>query len=245
MRKTRRTIFKLVCLAILWGNVSCSQAQNTEPLYTKVIPGDAVLKGSRLKPHRVTYKRSGKQMIYDMKLDNKWDKEVYELLVYFGGPDVVPDRMYLNLKDGSFAGRKLQMDAQGYTIDLKFENNHMTGSLQPHEGSKYEYREYDKMHPHGAFEPAVINYTISLLPLEEGYKASIPTMDLNNGSQIIWANISVEKHETLNIGGKTYDTWKVISEGIRKKTIWVSTTEPYFIKMKTKGNPGTWELSGN
>ena len=221
---------------------SCGvKAQNPDPIYQKVIPGDASLVVSRISAHKVNYKKGKKTgMFYDMRKIQKWGKDVYELAIRFGSETANPDLIYLDAKTLGFAGRRLQMDNAGYTIDLKMEGNHMTGALEPHEGSKYTYQKYDKVHPHGAFEPAVINYAITMLPLKEGYTASIPTMDLNKGSQIIWANIKVEKRETIKVDGKSYDTWKVSSEGIRNKTVWVSTEVPYVVKMVTKGNPGAW-----
>lgn len=223
--------------------VSCgAKAQKPDPIYNKVLPGDQSLTPNRISAHKVTYKKGRGTMIYDMHKVTKWGKEVYELAIYFGDESATPDLIYMDLNSLGFAGRRLQMDKAGYTLDLQFENNTMKGALEPHEGSDYEHRAYNKVHPHEAFEPAVINYAIAALPLKEGYTASIPTMDLNNGSEIIWANIKVEKREKVTIGSKTFDTWKVSSNGIRNKTIWVTTTEPYVIKMKTKGNPGTWEL---
>lgn len=238
--KKRFNILSVLVLALL---VSCgAKAQKPDPIYQKVLPGDVNLVSDRISPHKVTYKKGKGAMIYDMHKVSKLGREVYELAIYFGDESATPDLIYMDINSLGFAGRRLQMDKAGYTLDLQFAKNTMKGALTPHEGSKYEHREYNKVHPHEAFEPAVINYAITALPLEVGYTASIPTMDLNNGSEIIWANIKVEKREKVTIGSKTFDTWKVTSNGIRKKTLWVTTTEPYVIKMKTKGNPGTWEV---
>lgn len=239
----KNQIKTMTCLFIVLLYSCSAKAQNPDPIYQKVIPGDASLQFNRIIPHVVKYKKGKKVgMYYDMHITEKWGKEVYELAIRFGDENATPDLIYIDTKTLGFAGRRLQMDRAGYTIDLRLENNHMKGALEPHEGSKYEYQEYDKKHPHGAFEPAVINYAITALPLKEGYTASIPTMDLNNGSQIIWANIKVEKRETIKVGDKSYDTWKVSSKGARDKTVWVSTEVPYVIKMTTKGNPGAWEV---
>ncbi len=231
------------CMLMMALLLSCgAKAQKPDPIYQKVLPGDINLSPDRIKSHKVSYKKGRGRMIYDMHKVRKWDREVYELAIYFGDESATPDRIYIDPGSLGFAGRRLQMDKAGYTLDLQFDDNTMKGALTPLEGSDYEYREYNKVHPHEAFEPAVINYAITALPLKEGYTASIPTMDLNNGSEIIWANIKVEKREEVTIGSKTFDTWKVTSNGIRNKTVWVTTTEPYVIKMKTKGNPGVWEL---
>ncbi|GAB5525187.1 MAG: hypothetical protein Roseis2KO_30590 [Roseivirga sp.] len=235
--------FNILSMLIMALLVSCgAKAQKPDPIYQKVLPGDVSLVPSRMTSHKVTYKKGRGTMIYDMHKTTKWGKEVYELAIYFGDESATPDLIYMDINSLGFAGRRLQMDKAGYTLDLQFDQNTMKGALNPHEGSDYEYREYNKVHPHEAFEPAVINYAITALPLKEGYTASIPTMDLNNGSEIIWANIKVEKREKVTIGSRTFDTWKVISNGIRNKTLWVTTTEAYVIKMKTKGNPGTWQV---
>lgn len=215
---------------------------NPDPIYTKVVPGDESTRPEMIKPHKVRYEKIGNSMRYDMKTIERNGRQVYELEIFFNDNEAPTDRMFFDMETGAFAGRYLNAEGAGYTLDLDFADNRMTGALSPHEGPEYTYREYDKTHPHAAFEPAVINYAISVLPLEKGYTASIPTMDLNNGSEIIWANIKVEGRETITIDGKEFDTWKVVSNGIRNKVVWVSTTEPYAIQMITKGNPGTWKL---
>lgn len=234
--------YSLLLVLLVLFQYSCSKAQSPEPIYQKVLPKDGIMDASRIKPHKVKYKKTGGKMTYDLHLGNRQGKEAYELFIYFNSDESgTPDKIYFDLKTLGYLGRRLEMKA--YTVDVSMdENGQFSGDLTPAKDSDYTPRAYDKTHPHGAFEPAVINYFISALPLKEGYKASIPCMDLNNGSEIHWANIEVVKKEMVKINGKSYETWKVESHGIRKKTIWVSTTEPYFIKMKTKGNPGTWKL---
>jgi hypothetical protein len=120
-----------------------------------------------------------------------------------------------------------------YTVDVRFSEEHFTGTLVPAPGSEYEPVTYDKTYSHGGFEPAIINYFIPALPLAEEYTASLPIFDLNRGSEMFWANIDVLGRETLEIDGREYDTWKVESRGVREKTIWVTTSEPYAITMIT------------
>ncbi len=180
-------------------------------------------------------------MLYIMKEVEREGKSVYELAVYFNADEsAVPDRMYFDKHTLGYVGRRLEMKA--YTIDVSFSTSQFTGELIPAEGSDFRPRKYDKTYPHNAFEPAIINYFIAALPLAPGYKASIPVFDLNDGSQMYWSDIEVLKQEKITVGDRTYDTWKVISRGIKEKTIWVSTEVPYAIKMKTKGSFGTWEL---
>ena len=132
---------------------------------------------------------------------------------------------------------------KAYVLDIKFDENRLTGSLEPTPGSDYKPVTYDKSYPHNAFEPAVINYFIAALPLTKGYKASIPVFDLNNGSEMFWTNIEVVGREKVKVGGKVYETWKVESHGIKEKTVWIAEDVPYAIKMKTKGSWGTWEAT--
>lgn len=228
----------IICIMILAG---CSKAQPPKtPAYQPVIPGDSDINTTLMKPHRVTYKKLGGEMTYEMRSVTKNGHAAYELAIYFN-QSKTPDLIYINQATLGYLGRRLEL--KDYTIDVQFENSRFSGKLIPVEGSDYNEIIYDKNYPHNAFEPAVINYFIAALPLSKGYTASIPVFDLNNGSEMFWSNIKVEGKETIKVNGKKYDTWKVVSNGIREKTVWVSTEVPYAIKMKTKGNRGTWELS--
>ncbi|MEP5611094.1 MAG: DUF3108 domain-containing protein [Cyclobacteriaceae bacterium] len=229
-----------ILLLILFG---CTSAQKppTDPSFQKVIPGADAMNASIIKPHKVRYKKIGGEMIYDLQKVERKGKEVYRLYVYFNDENGAPDIMYFDVETLGYLGRTLGSGEDSkYLLDVDFQDGKFTGDLIPKNDSGYTPRTYDKTYPHGAFEPAVINYFISALPLKKGYKASIPVFDLNDGSQMYWSNIEVLKKETIKANGKSYDTWKVLSKGIREKTIWVTETHPYAIKMKTKGNPGTW-----
>ncbi len=234
-----KNIFCLLFIISLYG---CSDAQPpTKPLYQAILPGDPALFTKRVSPHKVKYKKSGGSMTYVMKEVSKYGKDTYELAIYFNKDESgIPDLIYIDKNTLGYAGRRLEM--KDYIIDVKFENNRFLGKLEPTAGSDYNEVKYDKEYLHNAFEPAVINYFITSLPLEKGYKASIPVFDLNKGSQMFWSNIEVLGKEIVKVNGKKYDTWKVKSSGIKEKTIWVSTEVPYAIKMKTKGSFGTWEL---
>ena len=236
--RQRNFTMKYVFLLLSGIIISCSKAQPPEPIYQKILPGDPALDVGFLKPHKVKYKKKGAEMLYDMHTERFQDEERYELFVSFNrGEGEIPDKMYIDMQTLGFAGRRMSMP--DYTLEVAMaDDNAFTGNLEPTEGSSYSPILYDKDHPHGAFEPAVLNYFLAALPLKAGYTASIPCMDLNQGSQILWANIEVEGEEELTIDGKTYQTWKVVSDGIRKKTFWLSKEVPYFIKMKTKGTSG-------
>jgi len=228
----------LFMMAIMRTTLANAQA---EPIYPVVLPGDPSLHSERMVPHEVIYKKFGGVMLYAMDRVEVEGKNTFRVQIYFNDDKSgVPDTLYFDPETLAYTGRTLVLN--DYTIDVKVQDGHFTGSLTPSEGSDYNPATYDKIYEHGAFEPAIINYFIAALPLAEGYKASIPVFDLNNGSQMLWSNIEVLGRESVKIGGQTFDTWKVKSNGIREKTIWVTTSEPYAIKMDTKGVFGTWKL---
>ncbi len=230
-------IYTLLTLFI----ASCTDAQPpVQPQFEVVVPGSDQINAGFVKPHKIKYSKLGAEMTYVMKEVTRNGKSVYELAIYFNGSGGKPDLIYIDKETLGYSGRKMEM--KDYILDVKFENNHFSGSLDPTEGSSYSKIVYDKYYEHNAFEPAVINYFIAALPLEKGYKASIPVFDLNKGSTMYWSNIEVLGKEKVNIGDRAYETWKVVSNGIKQKTIWVSTEVPYAIKMKTKGSGGTWKL---
>ncbi|WP_298756873.1 hypothetical protein [uncultured Psychroserpens sp.] len=232
-------IIVLVCCMFMF---SCSNGQVSEgPIYDKVIPGQAEIEYSKIQPHKIEYKKMGGKMIYDLKKVNKYDKEVYEMNIYFGNESGTPDKIYFDINSLEYVGRVL--DLKDYIIDVSFKESVFKGNLKPKGGSDYKPVDYNKEYPHNGFEPAIINYYIAALPLKMGYTASIPTFDLNGESSMIWANIKVVDEEIVKVAGKKYDTWKVSSIGIREKTIWISKDLGYAVKMKTKGAGGTWKLN--
>jgi len=239
MLKVTATVLSL--LFLLATNSSFGQ-NSPEPIFQKILPGDPTLSSERMAPHHVRYRKFGGSMQYDVELVELNDAEVFRVNVDINQNDSLPpDSMYFDTETLEYVGRYLELS--NYTIDVRVSGGHFSGLLIPADGSDMTPVVYDKNYPHGAFEPAIINYFISALPLAEGYTASIPVFDLNNGSQMLWSNIEVLGKEVLRIKGREYETWKVQSDGIRQKTIWVSTTEPYAIRMKTKGMFGTWEIS--
>ncbi|MDJ0646973.1 MAG: hypothetical protein QNJ57_13415 [Flavobacteriaceae bacterium] len=231
----------LLCLALL--SLSCSKTQPSQgPIFDKVLPGDKTINPDVIKPHKISYDKPGGSMVYNMKEVDYNGESVYLIEVYMGDESVTPDKMYFDKNTLGYKGRRLEM--QDYIVDVAFKDGKFIGDIQPTEGSDFKPMTYDKAYDHNAFEPAVLNYFIASLPLKKGYKASIPTFDLNSGSSIIWANIEVLDEEKVKLNGKTYDTWKVKSHGIKEKTIWISKEHPYAVKFKTKGaGIGTWKLN--
>lgn len=226
---------------------ACSQ-QTGAPVenvakFEKVIPGGPQLTAGRLEDGAFRYVKPGGQMNIEVGPADYKGRPVLETRVWFnqpaGGPD--PDTIRVDPETYGFVSRRLAM--RKYVIEVEFtEDNRFAGSLTPTQGSDFSPRVYDKAYPHNGFEPSVLFLWIPALPLEVGYKASIPTFDLNNGSQMIWANIEVVGRETVTIGGRRFDTLKVVSDGIRKKTMWIAPDFPYPVKMATSGAPGVWKL---
>lgn len=235
-------IYAFLGIMLFLSGCSGSHKPSKEPMYQVVIPGDLKLRASRIKPHKVKYEKSGGFMTYVMN-ETEWEgRQIYELAIYFNTDESgTPDLIYIDKETLGYVGRRMEMPE--YSLQVKFYQNKFQGELVPTEGSDIKRRTYNKVYPHNAFEPAVINYFITALPLKKGYKASLPVFDLNAGSQMYWANIEVIGKEQLDVGGRTFETWKVVSKGIKEKIIWVSTNEPYAIKMKTKGTWSTWELA--
>lgn len=241
MRRDKTLCCGLIIAGVMLYSTGCAAQPSLEPEYQVVYPGSDQLDPSRIVPHQVRYERPGGFMNYDLHLANLDGVEVYELYVYFNTEEEPPDKMYFDPSALGFVGRTLVMPA--YTVDVRFTNGQFTGVLTPGENSDLEPVTYDRAYPHGGFEPAVVNYWITALPLEEGYTASLPIFDLSNGSGLFWANIEVLQREMLEVDGVQYDTWKVESRGMRKKTIWVSTTDPFMIKMITQGSSDPWILA--
>ena len=236
----------IVLLGVVLMVYGCSRNQENHPgpIYDKVLPGAPELRQSRFAPHKVRYSKPGGMMTFVMRKADVDGRAAFEIEVWFNKKEGEgkPDRITFDAKTLGFISRNFG-DGDKYEIDVAFKGGRFVGDLIPGEGSGYSPIKYDKAFPHNAFEPSVINYFVAALPLAEGYTSSIPIFDLNNGSQMLWSNIEVIGHETVTVKGKSYDTWKVVSDGVRKKTIWIDENELVAIKMKTSGSPGTWVLA--
>lgn len=222
--------------------VACSNRQPPAPIYDKVIPGSNILSDRHFAPHSIIYEKVGSKMRVDLSKITFENKALYKVEIAFdlGGKNI-PDTIYFHQDNLGYYGRVLTMPA--YTIDVRYQNGLFKGHLQPSTESDLKAVEYNKPYPHSAFEPAMIPYFISALPLSDGYQASIPVFDLNNGSQMFWSNIEVVARETIQIDHQSYDTWKVISDGIKHKTLWIPVGKAYAVKMETAGAMGSWEAT--
>lgn len=238
-----QTFFKTQAMIMLFVLIlsitSCARGGPPDPIYQKIKPGDTSIQSERISAHRIQYKKSTVSMNYTMVAVEQKGIPLWQIDIDFNsGASSKPDRIWFDTRTLAFRGRLLPL--ADYTIDVKMDEGLFSGNLTPTDGSDYSPIQYNKTYPHDAFEPAIINYFIGALPLQVGYTASIPVFDLNNGSQMLWSNISVVDEEIVTIDGQTFDTWKVISDGIKKKTIWVSKQYPFAIKMQTSGNFGSW-----
>ncbi|GAB4196443.1 MAG: hypothetical protein Tsb002_29780 [Wenzhouxiangellaceae bacterium] len=234
------------CLLLAFTACTSSARTPPEPIYPKVLPGDASLNPAIITPHRLRYRKSGMFMVYDVRPVRYGDTNAIQAKIFVNqeyADDVATDTIIFDRKTLAYRARQLGGGADSpYRLEIEVQDHHLTGQLTPGQGSDYQPRSYDKQYPHDAFEPAIINYFIAALPLSEGYRASLPVFDLNDGSQMFWSNIEVLGRETLTIDGHTFDTWKVFSDGIKQKTIWISTNAPYAVQMKTSGNWGAWQI---
>lgn len=239
---------KVLAVSIFTVMLGCSQPSNSnqpaEPKYEIILPGDGRLNTALLADHTIVYEKSGGKMTVAVSRETIGRRNFITTKVWFNrdvsAPN--PDTVRHTVDGMSFYSRRFG-DPDVYLIDVKFDDNRFTGSLTPGPESDYSPVAYDKAYPHGGFEPAIIFNAIRTLPLEEGFTASIPVFDLNDGSQMFWSNIEVVGAERIQFNGRAYNTLKVISDGIRRKTMWFAEGIPYPLQMATKGSPGLWKAS--
>ncbi len=228
-------------LTALIATTACADKGPPQPVHSKVIPGNPAASAASIPAHRIRYEKSGGAMNYHARPVTLDGETLWQIDIDFDqGEGGIIDRMWLDADSMAYRKRLLAMPA--YTIDVQMRDGLFSGTLTPSERSEMTPVDYNRSYPHDAYEPAIINYAIATLPLKLGYTASIPVIDLNNGSQMFWSNIRVTEEDTLKIDGQKFDTWKVVSDGIRKKTIWISKQHGFAIKMKTSGNFGSWKI---
>lgn len=245
---SKEIVTKGIWILLLTVIYSCSKNNQNEnvALYQKVLPGSENLEISSFffKTHK--YSKPWGAMVYDIEevlIDNN---EYWQLNIDFKvNGKASPDTVYFDAKTLAFSKRSFKNAFSKYNGVLKFENNKLVGQLAPYaQDSKLKTSlVYDKVFPHDVFEPAMLNYVLGVLPLKKGYKASLPMLDLNDGSSIIWANVEVIGTENVRIKGKTYKTWKVLSKGSREKIFWIDIESKAMIKMKNKGVWFQWKLN--
>ena len=246
-RKYKILLLFLLLLLILLSILMFAHSKgeiSKGPLFQKVLPGDSQIDVSKVSLQRLMYEKPNGNMIFNLEKNN--DSSNFKLFIDFvvDGKSA-PDTVYFNSETLAFAKRHFYNAWGDYTGKLAFDSNKLSGTLSP-SSEKSQLKNdlvYDKEFEHEAFEPAMLGYLIGSLPLKLGYKASLPMIDLDNGSRIIWANIEVVEKEKINVKGETYTTWKVISNGSRNKVFWISTTDNYFVKMKNKGVWFSWKLN--
>lgn len=238
---------KIATILLALNLTACLQPAHTapaQPAHKQVLPGSDDIDPDRLGSHKVTYKKTGGVMVVHVDRDTHAERPTIRTKVWFNTAVLskTPDTVRHDAETMGFVSRHFG-DPEQYVIDVRFEDNKFVGDLIPGKDSGYKPVKYDKAYPHGGFEPAIIFNVIRTLPLAEGYRASIPVFDLNDGSRMYWANIEVTGTEKLKLAGKTYDTLKVVSEGVRKKTLWFADGVPYPIQMETQGALGVWKVA--
>ncbi|PWL39476.1 hypothetical protein DKG77_01160 [Flagellimonas aquimarina] len=244
-KEVNRSWVWLLVLAVLY---SCSKNEQSEniPLYQKILPGSKELEIVKKDLHSNKYSKPWGTMVYGLEeifIDNN---KYWQLNIDFMvNGKASPDTVYFDAKTLAFYKKSFKNAFSEYTGNLKFENNKLIGKLAPYtEDSQLKTPLlYDRVFPHEVFEPAMLNYLLGVLPLKKGYKVSLPMLDLNNGSSIIWANVEVLGKENVRIKGKKYETWKVLSRGSREKTFWIDTEKKAMIKMENKGVWFQWKLN--
>ncbi len=242
--KCTRRIWILVLLTVIY---SCSKNKQNEnvALYQKILPGNNQMKITTdiLKSYK--YSKPFGSMAYDIKKTLIGNNEYWQLNIDFiVNGKASPDTVYFDAKTLAFYKRSFKNSFSKYKGVLKFENNKLNGQLVPYsQDSKLKSPlMYDKVFRHGVFEPATLNYVLGVLPLKDGYKVSLPMLDLNNGASIIWANVEVIGKENVSHKGKTYSAWKVLSKGSREKIFWIDVENKFMVKMKNKGVWFQWKL---
>ncbi len=239
----RRTIMVFAAPVFLGCTPSAKSEPPEEPQFQKILPGDDSIDTDLLSDHKIEYSKPGGSMTVRVERELLGARPLITTNVWFNTDDTAPnpDTIQHDAATMSFYSRKFG-NPEVYVIDFKFVQGRFTGALTPGPESNFTAVDYDKAYSHGGFEPAIIFNAIRTLPLAIGYKASIPVFDLNDGAQMYWSNIEVVGREEVHVGGKSYDTLKVVSKGIRTKTLWFVDSLPYPVQMKTNGSPGLWKV---
>ncbi len=213
------------------------------PIFHKVYPGSAELDINKIKPHKITYRKFRGEMIYNLMKDDAKPESNYKLFIDFEvNGKQAPDSVYFSDKTLAVTKRWFYNAFADYTGKLDFVNNRLVGSITPGKDSSLDSElVYNKVYEHELFEPATLHYILSALPLKVGYTASLPMLDLNNGSKLVWANIEVVGEENHRFNGQQIKVWKIVSDGSRLKTFWLHQTRPLFIKMKNSGVSFKWK----
>ncbi|MEJ2207297.1 MAG: hypothetical protein P8170_24745 [Gemmatimonadota bacterium] len=78
----------------------------------------------------------------------------------------------------------------------------------------------DEAIPSGLFDYSIAMMVANLLPLEEGYEATLATYDIHRGPQFVHVNVSGT--EEVTVGGARFDAWRMdVDFGGPPVTRWV------------------------
>ncbi|OEK00828.1 hypothetical protein BFP97_04580 [Roseivirga sp. 4D4] len=232
-------------ILLLTSLISCSSKTTVHPgaIYHKVYPGSSELDLSKVEAQKITYTKFRGTMVYNLTKPSVNSDEDYRLFIDFkvNGKEA-PDSVYFSTKTLGVTKRWFYNAFSDYTGRLDFINNTLTGTITPGENSSLDSELlYNKSYSHEVFEPATLHYILSALPLEVGYTASLPMLELADGSKIVWANVEVVAEEDYKLDGKWIKVWKIISDGSRLKTFWLHKERPVFLEMKNSGVRFKWK----
>ncbi|MEP5611367.1 MAG: hypothetical protein ABJP45_03925 [Cyclobacteriaceae bacterium] len=215
---------------------------DSDPLYQRVLPGSASIDLEKIEEGVISYKKFRGKMTHHLSEIGSHYKLFIEFVV---NAKEAPDTVYFDKETLAFERRHFYNAWGKYTGKLRFENDKLIGEITPDEtGSQLqEQLVFNKQYDFELFEPAMLNYIIGALPLSMGFSASLPMLDLNKGSELIWANIKVEGEEIVKSNGNQYETWRVTSYGSRNKIFWIDKHRNVMVKMQNEGVKFNWKLS--
>ncbi len=238
MRTLNRSL--AICLVVVL--TACNEYRpQAEALYAPFVPGEVTQQTGFMRPQTEVFEKFfGQGMRYEVTREVLDGRAVWRVAVLFGEASESNDVMTLDARTLALLGRRLVMP--DYTLELKLQDGHLSGELTPTAGSSYRPVRYDKRYPHAVFEPALINFAIASLPLDHGFTASIPTLDLTGETRVHWSDVQVLAQETLTLDGVPVPCWKVRASGLRDKTLWITVDSRRTVRMRTGGNWGDWTL---
>ena len=242
--KRARAVASSMLAIVSVGCVAPETPVQNAPEFQQLTPDSGDLDATALVEGIYRYQNNaGNQMNIRLSREPFEGREAFRAEVWFNAAldDGSPDLIRFDASTYRFLSRRMG-DPARYVVDVRFtDDNRFVGTLTPGEDSGYTAVVYDRPYPHGGFEPSILFFYLSALPLHEAYTVSIPTFDLNNGSQMIWANIEVEEREQINVLGRSYDALRIVSRGARNKIFWIVDDMPVPIRMRTGDSPA-WTL---
>lgn len=231
---------RLIIYFYVMSVFSCCNAQDYTPgNFQKVMPGDELVDASKITPHQVRFERENGNMTYRMDEVEKNNRELFRLSILLeSGSNKFPDTIYFDKESFGFAGRTLINRRRGFHAKLSMQGKDLQASIKELPGRELDWKgDYTHEYPHGLFEISVLNYAIKTLPLEKGFKASVPVFVFSLEFPVAWIDVVVEGKEKLKINRKEYEAWKVNALGgkMGDKTFWISEKLAYPLKIHSKG----------